>query len=60
MEKMHEEMLITPKAIICIRRPVLTEEERAKRMKSIERAAVNLILANRQAEALRKKINLDR
>lgn len=60
MEKMHEEMLITPKAIIRIRRPVLTEEERAKRMKAIERAAVNLILANRRAEALRKKSNQDR
>jgi len=51
MEEMTTEILITDKAIIKINRPVLTEEERAKRMKAIEKAAVNLILANRRAEA---------
>ena len=45
--------IITKNAIIRIHRPDLTEEERAKRMKAIEKAAINLVLANRRAEALR-------
>lgn len=44
---------ITEKAIIRIHRPVLTEEERAKRMKAIEKAAINLARANRRAEAMK-------
>lgn len=51
MEKMTTEILITDKAIIKMNRPVLTEEERARRMKAIEKAAVNLARANRRAEA---------
>lgn len=51
MEEMTTEILITDKAIIKINRPVLTDEERARRMKAIEKAAVNLVLANRRAEA---------
>lgn len=45
------EVLRTKNAIIRIHRPVLTEEERAKRMKAIEKAAINLALANQRAEA---------
>lgn len=51
MAEMTTEILITDKAIIKINRPVLTDEERARRMKAIEKAAVNLVLANRRAEA---------
>lgn len=47
--------IVTPGAIITIHRPILTEEERAKRMKAIEKAAVNLALANRRAAALRQQ-----
>lgn len=50
---------VTPGAIITIHRPILTEEERAKRMKAIEKAAINLALANRRAEILRQKQNED-
>lgn len=46
---------VTSGAIITIHRPILTEEERARRMKAIEKAAINLVLANRRAEALRQK-----
>lgn len=46
---------VTSGAIITIHRPILTEEERAKRMKAIEKAAINLALANRRAEALRQQ-----
>ena len=38
----------TENAIITIRRPVLTPEERARRMEEIKTAAVNLILATEQ------------
>lgn len=51
MAEMTTEILITDKAIIKINRPVLTDEERARRMKAVEKAAVNLVLANRRAEA---------
>lgn len=44
--------IITDKCIIHIHHPDITEEERAKRMKAIEKAAANLILAHRRAEAL--------
>lgn len=53
MEEMTTQVLITKNAIIRIHRPVLTEEERAKRMKAIEQAAINLARANRRAEALK-------
>ena len=49
------QVIITKNAIIRIHHPVLTEEERAKRMKAIERAAINLVLANRRAEAQKKQ-----
>lgn len=55
MEEMTTEILITDKAIIRINRPILTEEERAKRMKAIEKAAINLARANRRAEALKQQ-----
>lgn len=55
MEEMTTEILITKKAIIRINRPILTEEERAKRMKAIEKAAINLARANRRAEALKNQ-----
>lgn len=55
MEEMTTEVLITDKAIIRINRPILTEEERAKRMKAIEKAAINLARANRRAEALKQQ-----
>lgn len=47
------EVIRTKNAIIRIHHPELTEEERAKRMKAIEKAAINLALANRRAEALK-------
>lgn len=40
-----------PPAIVRIHRPVLTEEERAKRMKEVEKAAIKLILAAERAHA---------
>ena len=45
----------TEKAIIRAYRPILTEEARAKRMAAIERAAVNLVMANRRLEAQRQQ-----
>lgn len=41
----------TEKAIIRIHRPELTEDERAKRLERIRRAAVNLILAAQRTNA---------
>ena len=40
-----------------IRRPILTDEERARRMKEIEKAAAALIIAKYEAEARRRKEN---
>lgn len=51
MEYYPEQTIITKKAIIHIHRPVLTEEERAKRMKAIEKAAIDLILSVERAKA---------
>lgn len=45
----------TKNAIVRMYRPILTEEERAKRMKAIEKAAINLVLANRRAESRRQR-----
>lgn len=49
------QVIHTPNAIIRIHHPALTEEERAKRMKAIEQAAINLAIANLRAEALKKQ-----
>lgn len=53
--QLETQVIITKNAIIRIHHPDLTDEERAKRMKAIEQAAINLALANRRAEALRKQ-----
>lgn len=55
MDETITQTIITKNAIIRIHRPILTEEERAKRMKAIERAAINLARANRRAEARREQ-----
>lgn len=60
MEEMPVEVVITKNAIIRIHRPVLTEEERAKRMKAIEQAAINLVRANRRAEALKRQRDIQK
>lgn len=51
----------TERAIVHIHRPVLTEEERAKRMKAIEQAAIRLYLANERyyAEQERKRLEAE-
>lgn len=46
---------VTKNAIIRIHQPVLTEEERAKRMAAIEKAAIDLIRSYRRQEALRRQ-----
>lgn len=43
--------IVTEKYIVHIHHPDISEEERAKRMKAIEKAAANLILASRRAKA---------
>lgn len=45
----------TKNAIVRMYKPILTEEERARRMKDIEKAAINLVLANRRAESQRQR-----
>ena len=40
--------------IITVKRPILTEEERAKRMEEIKRAAVELVLATERAKAKKR------
>lgn len=47
------ETIKTPTAVIRVHRPELTPEEKARRMKSIEEAAVRLLIA---AEKLRRKV----
>lgn len=47
--------IVTKNAIIRIHQPVLTEEERAKRMAAIEKAAINLARANLRYEALKRQ-----
>lgn len=49
--QLETQVIITKNAIIRIHHPDLTEEERARRMKEIEKAAINLVRANRRAEA---------
>lgn len=56
MDEYYFEKTITmPNAVINIYRPIITEEERARRVKAIEEAAVRLALANRRAEALKRQ-----
>lgn len=43
-----------PEPIIRVFRPVLTDEERARRMEQIRLAAIRLILATEQAKAAKK------
>lgn len=43
----------TPNAIIRIHFPDISDEENARRMKAVEKAAINLAIANRRAEALK-------
>lgn len=47
--------MVTPQAIITIRRPILTEEERAKRMKAIHDAACKLVIANEKLRREKEK-----
>lgn len=54
-EEMPVKVLITDNAIIRIHRPILTDEERAKRMEAIKEAARRLAIANRRAEALEQQ-----
>ena len=56
--QIETQTIITKNAIIRIYHPDLTDEERAKRRKAIELAAIRLVQANRQAEA-RKRLGLD-
>lgn len=49
--QLETQVIVTKNAIIRIHHPDLTEEERARRMKEIEKAAINLVRANRRAEA---------
>lgn len=53
--QLETQVIVTKNAIIRIHHPDLTDEERAKRMKAIEQAAIRLAKANRQVEAQRKK-----
>ena len=53
--QIETQTIITKNAIIRIYHP---DEERAKRMKAIELAAIRLVQANRQAEA-RKRLQED-
>jgi len=56
--QIETQVIVTKNAIIRIHHPDLTDEERAKRMKAIELAAIRLVQANRQAEA-RKRLQED-
>lgn len=49
------QVIHTPNAIIRIHHPVLTEEERAKRMKAIEQAATRLAIALLREEDLKER-----
>ena len=41
--------------IITVSRPVLTEEERAKRMEAIKKATIQLVIATEKAKAQKLK-----
>lgn len=47
--------IVTPKYIVRIWRPIITEEERAKRMAEIKKAAENLARANLRLQAQREQ-----
>ena len=49
------EAIDMPKFIITSSRPVLTDEERAKRMEIIKKAAIDLIIATEREKAKRKE-----
>ena len=49
--QIETQVIVTKNAIIRIHHPDITDEERARRMKAIELAAIRLVRANRQAEA---------
>lgn len=53
--QLETQVIITKNAIIRIHHPDLTDEERAKRMEAIKKAAINLVRANLRAEALKKQ-----
>ncbi|MCI7638241.1 MAG: hypothetical protein MSS60_00245 [Clostridiales bacterium] len=55
--QLETQVIVTKNAIIRIHHPDLTEEERARRMKEIEKAAINLVRANRRAEAAKMERN---
>lgn len=42
--------MITDNARITVERPILTEEERVRRMRLIEEAAINLIIATERSK----------
>lgn len=42
---------LSDKFITTVRRPILTEEERARRMEEIKKAACDLVLATERAKA---------
>lgn len=45
--------------ISTVRRPILTDEERARRMEEIKKAAINLIIAEERAKAKKKEDSND-
>ena len=47
--------IVTPQYIVRIWRPIITEEERAKRMAEIKKAAENLARANLRLQAQREQ-----
>ena len=51
------QILKFPGMTVRVYRPILTDEERARRMKEIEKAAAALIIAKYEAEARRRKEN---
>lgn len=51
------ETIVTEKAIIHINRPVLTDEERARRMEAIRLAAIRLIQADRRSAAKKEQLH---
>lgn len=47
--------LVTKNAVIRMHFPTLTPEEQERRMEAVRRAAANLAIANRRAEALKNQ-----
>lgn len=50
-------ILVSPTAVVRVYHPILTEEERAKRMQQIHDAFASLILEANRARAKRSKTN---